>query len=116
MIKKYSNILVIGATNRNLGKTEFISRLILRFSEEFITAVKIKTLYPGDKKFHGRDTEAETKFLVRKENSEGLEDSRRFLAAGAEAVYYIKSPIEMLGTALQYLVDEQNLKGLIIIV
>ncbi len=98
---QFKNLLAIGATNRNLGKTEFICRILERFAKHEIIAIKIKSIYPDDKKFHGKDLDPDNDFLIRKENSvTGLEDSRRFIAAGAKSVYYIKSKIDYLNKAI----------------
>lgn len=98
----FNNLLVVGATNRNLGKTEFISQLLRRFRDKSIIAIKIKTLYPGDRIHHGSGTEFDGNYLIRKENDiDGLDDSKRFLAAGARTVYYIKSHIQYLDLALE---------------
>lgn len=97
----FKNILAVGATNRNLGKTEFICRLLKRFQDKSIIAIKIKTIYPGDENHHGKGSKFESDFLVRKESKEkGLDDSKRFLFAGAESVYYIKAHIQHLDTAI----------------
>jgi len=97
----FKNLLAVGATNRNLGKTEFICQLIKEFSHESIIALKIKTFYPGDKQSHGKGSGFSGDYLVRKENDKtGLDDSKRFLKAGATSVYYIKSRIQDLEKAI----------------
>ena len=97
----FKNLLTVGATNRNLGKTEFICQLIKEFRHKSIIALKIKTFYPGDKQSHGKGSGFSGDYLIRKENDEtGLDDSKRFLKAGASSVYYIKSRIQDLGKAI----------------
>lgn len=96
------NILVVGGTNRNLGKTEFICGLLRRFSGREIIVIKIKTLYPDDLAHHGRGTSFIGNYVVREESCSGkLEDSKRFLAAGAYRVFYIKSHAAYLGKAFK---------------
>ena len=98
---EFSNLLAVGATNRNLGKTEFICQLIKEFRHESIIALKIKTFYPGDEQSHGKGSGFSGDYLVRKENDKnGLDDSKRFLKAGASSVYYIKSRIQDLEKAI----------------
>jgi hypothetical protein len=101
-VKSSSNILTVGATNRNLGKTEFICRLLERFHKKKIVAIKIKTLYTGDSHFHGKGTVLKGNYLIREENfEEGLDDSKRFITAGASKVFYIKSKIDFLEIAIE---------------
>ncbi len=114
-MNQFNNLLAVGATNRNLGKTEFICRLLQRFIEHEIIAIKIKSIYPDDKKFHGKDLDPDTNYLIRKENPVfGLDDSKRFLSAGAKSVYYIKSKIEHLGVAIREVISEYSASQLFI--
>ena len=109
------NLLVVGASNRNLGKTEFICRLIERFQEFEIVAIKIKSIYPGDKKFHGKDLDPGRDYLLRKEDPEiGLDDSKRFISSGAREVFYIKSNYLNLGRALEEVRSEYHKSQLFI--
>lgn len=101
-IQTHKNIIVVGGTYRNLGKTEFICSLLKRFNEKDIVVMKIKTRYPGDGKFHGRGKRLESGYLIRREDStEGMEDSKRLLDAGASSVLYIRSRAEKLGEAME---------------
>ena len=112
---KQGKILVVGGTGRNLGKTEFICRLLSRFLYSNITVIKIKTLYHGDENFHGKGYDMKGDYIIREEfDAGGLEDSRRFLAAGAKSVLYIRSRAEKLGKAVQEALSRISINQLII--
>lgn len=94
--------LVVGASSRNCGKTTFICELLDRFAAYKPIAVKIKTVYPGDDRWHGKGGKLTSPFIIREETvTTGMEDSVRFLQAGAEKVYYIKSHANSLTEAIQ---------------
>jgi hypothetical protein len=114
--QKKGNILVVGGTGRNLGKTEFICRLVHRFSKTNITVIKIKTLYQGDERFHGKGYDMEDDYIIRKETGGGgLEDSKRFLEAGAKSVLYIRSRADKLGEAVKKALSAISRNEMIII-
>lgn len=113
MEKTYRKILVIGATSRNLGKTGLACSLLGRFPDYPITAIKIKTLRPGDQASHGKGTHLTAPFSIRFEDNraEGS-DSGRLLQAGAKQVLYIKSHFHSLLPAFRealLLVPENHL-------
>ena len=79
-MNNFDNLLAVGATSRNLGKTEFICRLLERFHKHSIIAIKIKTQYEGDDMFHGKGGRLNEGYIIREENqSRGLDDSKRLL-------------------------------------
>lgn len=93
--------LIIGAGSRNSGKTTFLCSILNRFESYRPVAVKVKTLYPGDDRWHGKTEVLEGEYLIREEKATGgMEDSRRMLIAGADKVFYIKSHAPFLGKAL----------------
>jgi hypothetical protein len=100
MEKNHPEILVIGATSRNLGKTTLLCRLIQRFNQTPITAVKIKTLRDGDRAWHGSSAELDGNFRVWEDaGDDRLPDSGRMREAGARQVLYVKAKIEALEEA-----------------
>ena len=108
-MNNFDNLLAIGATSRSLGKTEFICRLLERFHKQSIIAIKIKTQYEGDDRFHGKGGRLNEGYVLREENqSSGLDDSKRLLKSGAKKVFYIKSTIDALGEAVQELKNKYD--------
>ncbi len=93
-MRKYDNLIIIGGTGRNIGKTTLAEKLIARFSGEVpVTALKIANIKPGDETFHGHDIRTfQDKIRIEKETrTDGHKDSMRFLKAGAAASWYIQT-------------------------
>ncbi len=93
-MRKYDNLIIIGGTGRNIGKTTLAEKLIARFSGEVpVTALKIANIKPGDETFHGHDVRIfQDKIRIEKETrTDGHKDSMRFLKAGAAASWYIET-------------------------
>ena len=88
------NMIVVGGTGRNIGKTTLVEKLIERLSPAYpITAVKMANIKPGNEHFHGHDVTVFTdKIRIEKEiRSDGNKDSMRFLKAGAVTSWYIQT-------------------------
>ena len=95
------NALVVGASSRNSGKTTFLCGLLERFKNIAPIAVKVKTVYPKDLKWHGKGGEFLLDYFISKESdTQNLDDSNRLLAAGASEVFYVKSQADKLDLAL----------------
>jgi len=117
-------LVVVGGHSRNIGKTAVVAGLIRRLRDRQWTAVKI-TQYG-----HGRcsrDGEAcacepadgaEHPFALTEEYAPGSTDSGRFLAAGAERSFWLRTPsgglprvrttIEKLLAQSRYVIAESN--------
>lgn len=99
--------LVVGATSRNCGKTSFICQLVSRFQNSQPIAIKVKTLYPNDQRWHGSGSLLNTPFEIREAGTgRGVVDSERLLDAGAHRVFYLKTRVEFLGSALPELLNQ----------
>lgn len=49
-----SNMILVGALGRNVGKTEFACALIKELSKKYkVSGVKVTTIHPNDYDFHG---------------------------------------------------------------
>lgn len=117
-MQKINNLILIGGGSRNLGKTEFVTRLISNYKSKYeIIAIKIKTIYEGDSFFHGKDrTPLLSNYRITEfSNSNNNEDTSRMLKAGAERVFKIKSKNEYLGEAFDKLFNELNTSNKLII-
>lgn len=84
-------LLVVGGTGRNVGKTEFVCRLIDTFSQCSVIGLKISAVYPDEMQYHGskQDNVAEQMKLFEETNRDGSKDTSRMLRAGAKRVFFI---------------------------
>lgn len=92
------NLLIIGGTGRNVGKTTLANLLIKKFSLQIeIIGLKVSTHKKGDEFLHGYHEVKidEASFSIKKEDGEfPLKDTAKMLAYGASCAYYIETPKE----------------------
>ncbi len=119
MCKYFSNVLVVGGTGRNTGKTTLVEQLIRKFKDQYtVVALKTSMLLPGEEYLHGRHLlkKSDTFFIYEEDNSEGKKDSQRFLKAGAKKSYFISANSnKAFGIAMQELLPKQDSRILIIV-
>lgn len=86
------NLVVIGGTGRNVGKTEFACRLIAKVSaEREVYGLKVSAIFPDESSCHGNHLDSDDSSRLYRENRiTGSKDTSRMLAAGATEVYYIR--------------------------
>lgn len=87
------NLLIIGGTGRNVGKTEFVCRLIGKIScSAEVFALKVSAVYPDEEIFHGDHGKDEASGRLTEEfRRNGDKDTIRMLKAGARRVFYLRS-------------------------
>ena len=87
----YQNILLIGGTGRNVGKTTFACKLINKFKEQEVVGMKISP-HMHDIQNAKNILSSNDKFLILKEtNTDGKKDSSKMLNSGASEVFYIQA-------------------------
>jgi len=94
MTNTFSNILIIGATQKNLGKTSLVCEILEKFSKsEDIIAVKCITYHNDDSIFHGKSCGLKPQIVEIKEEAEANNDTdtARMCQAGAKHAFIIKS-------------------------
>jgi hypothetical protein len=96
-------LIVVGGHSRNIGKTSVVVGLIRRLRRFRWTAVKI-TQYGHGVCSHageacGCETEPEHPFALGEEYEPSRTDSGRFLAAGAERSFWLRTPMGELARA-----------------
>jgi len=105
---KYRQMLLIGATERNVGKTTFSSAVIKHFSQRInVIGIKITTVKKEEKgicprggKGCGVCSNLKANFEILEEvSTNSSKDTSRMLGAGAKAVYWIRSIEESLEEA-----------------
>lgn len=109
-------LLIIGGTGRNVGKTEFICRLITRISAtEKVYGLKVSAIYPDETLFHGNHGANETSGqLFEEHNVDGSKDSSRMLRAGASRVFYLRGDGAEIEAGYTLFKQTLSLQGLII--
>jgi len=87
------NILVIGGTGRNIGKTELVCQIISMISREHtVFGAKISAIYPDETLFHGAHSTPGSDYSLHEETRrDRSKDSSRMLRAGAGRVFYLQS-------------------------
>lgn len=87
------HLLIVGGTARNVGKTEFVCRLIKKFSRNFpVFGLKVSAIFPDEGIYHGDHTnDNKARRLVEETRLDTNKDTSRMLRAGAHRVYYLRS-------------------------
>lgn len=90
-------LVVVGGHSRNIGKTSVAAGLIRRLRDRHWTAVKITQYGHGVCSNEGTACEcapsdAEHPFALSEEYEPGKTDSGRFLAAGADRSFWLRTP------------------------
>ena len=110
---KMSNMLLIGATDRNVGKTTFACQIIKLFSLSFpvialkITVIKEKNgMCPRGGKGCGVCTSIIENFMITEElESDTQKDTSKMLAAGAVKVLWLRVLESHMEDGVQALID-----------
>jgi hypothetical protein len=96
-------LVVVGGHSRNIGKTSVVAGLIRRLRNRNWTAVKITQYGHGvcahEGKECGCEAEPDHPFALSEEYEPGKTDSGRFLAAGAERSFWLRTPSGELARA-----------------
>jgi len=90
---KVRNLLLVGGAGRNVGKTEFVCRLIEEFSKNHeIYALKVSAIFPDEHLYHGDHSHGAPEGHLFEENRlDAHKDTSRMLRAGAKKVFYLRS-------------------------
>lgn len=88
-----NQLLTVGGTGRNVGKTEFICRLIKKISiQRPVYAIKVSAIYPDEEVYHGEHPADEPGLhLFEETNRTSDKDTSRMLQAGAVRVFYLRT-------------------------
>ncbi len=98
-------LVVVGGHSRNIGKTSVVAGLIRGLSDRKWAALKITQYGHGICSHHGEacgcETEPDHPFALSEEYEPSGTDSGRFLAAGAERSFWLRTPAGQLSGAAQ---------------
>jgi hypothetical protein len=96
-------LVVVGGHSRNIGKTSVVAGLIRKLRDRRWTAVKITQYGHGicahKNEACGCEAEPDHPFALSEEYEPGTTDSGRFLAAGAERSFWLRTPAGELARA-----------------
>jgi len=103
------NMIMIGATGRNTGKTEMACRLIKKFISSYtVIALKVTTVKEADGKYHGGDERcgkysslAANYALTEEVSDNPKKDTGKMHAAGAHKVYWLEVKKEYLTEGIE---------------
>jgi len=96
------NLLLIGGSGRNVGKTTLALEVIKRAAKiSAVTGLKVSAFKRGEEQFHGIHHDFPTSgFRITEEKGElPNKDTARMLSAGASNAYFIESPDYMIPEA-----------------
>jgi hypothetical protein len=87
-----NTLLIVGGTARNVGKTEFVCRLIKKTSaNNSVYALKVSAIFPDEGIHHGDHSgEPEDQHLFEEKRHDTAKDTSRMLRAGAKRVFYLR--------------------------
>ncbi|MDJ0622182.1 MAG: hypothetical protein QNJ17_04400 [Desulfocapsaceae bacterium] len=88
-----NQLLIVGGTTRNVGKTEFVCRLIEKISHDFsVYGLKVSAIFPDEGIYHGdHSDDMVTRQVVEETRLDTSKDTSRMLRAGAHRVFYLRS-------------------------
>jgi hypothetical protein len=86
-------LLLVGGAGRNVGKTEFVCRLIQKIAKDHcVYALKVSAIFPDERLYHGdHASETEGNSLFPETDRGTSKDTSRMLRAGATGVFYLRS-------------------------
>ncbi len=94
-MKFFNNLIIVGGTGRNVGKTEFVCRLIeIVAATHEVYALKVSAIFPDEGLFHGDHSDENLSTgqkLFEEDRRDTTKDTSRMLRAGAKKVFYLRS-------------------------
>jgi hypothetical protein len=110
------NLLVVGGAGRNVGKTEFVCRLIEHISQKVdVYALKVSTIFPDEQIYHGdHAADLSDNALVEETRRNIDKDTSRMLRAGGRKVFYLRSDDAAIATGFTAFLQRIPERSLII--
>lgn len=113
---KHKQLLIVGGAGREVGKTEFICRLITKISSQHpVYALKVSAVYPGEELYHGTHSgDKSNQSLFEEMKMTTKKDTSRMLRAGARKVFYMRSDAERIKTGYTEFLKKIPEKALVV--
>ena len=104
-MEKLTNLLIVAGAGRNVGKTEFVCRLIARLAgEQEVYGLKVSAIHPDEGMHHGdHSTDLAAPSLFEETRFDLDKDTSRMLRAGARKVYYLQGDDKQIRTGFTHL-------------
>lgn len=101
-------LLIIGGTGRNTGKTEFVCRIIEKFSAQTdVFGLKVSSIFPDEELYHGSHSVNEPEYgLFEETRYETKKDTSRMLRAGAKRVFYLRGDDQVIKESYIFFCDQ----------
>ena len=98
VMEKLKDLLIVAGAGRNVGKTEFVCRLIEKFSSQIeIYGLKVSAIHPDEAIYHGdHSTQKFPANLYQEHRVDQDKDTCRMLRAGAKKVFYLQGDDEQI--------------------
>ena len=98
IMNKLKDLLIVAGAGRNVGKTEFVCRLIERCSRQgSIYGLKVSAIHPDEAIYHGDHSNQQfTTNLYEETRYDQEKDTSRMLRAGAKKVFYLQGDDEQI--------------------
>lgn len=109
LLPSIPNLIIIGGSSRNVGKTTLALKLIRKYCEtESVIGLKVTSMRPGEESFHGshKSYNLQQYRIVEETSADIKKDTSRMLQAGAKKVYYIETPDHLLSNALNAIIEK----------
>lgn len=103
VMEKLKDLLIVAGGGRNVGKTEFVCRLIEQISiRHEIYGLKVSAIHPDEAIFHGdHSTQQFSTSLYEETRYDQEKDTSRMLRAGARKVFYLHGDDERIRVGFQ---------------
>ncbi len=105
------NLIIIGGSSRNVGKTTLAIKLIEKYAPFVsIIGLKVTSIRPGEEAQHGGHQKLDLlNFSIIEETiTNSSKDTARMLTAGADKVYYIQTPDSKIKEAVDIFLATKN--------
>lgn len=91
-MKRERHLITVGGTGRNVGKTEFVCRLIAKMSRSFdVFGLKVSAMFPDELLYHGDHSDIKKAGQMFEElRTDTKKDTSRMLRAGARRVFFLR--------------------------
>jgi hypothetical protein len=102
-IATMTNLLIVAGAGRNVGKTEFVCRLIAQLAgRKEIYGLKVSAVHPDEAIYHGDHPARSLPSSLFEETRFDLDkDTSRMLRAGARKVYYLQGDDVQIRTGFE---------------